>query len=230
MRGAAKYLLKEIFVRQRYRRPGFEIRTDDTVVDIGANMGLFVLWAAPQAPDGRVLAVEPMSVIETLDLNVRLNGLENVTSLQAAAGNDGDTMEFIEYPGFNLVTHQIGVRPALVTRFLIGLLFFRYKQDPVRTRSQCVSLGRIMDEFDLETINLLKIDCEGGEYDIFAGVSPAQWQRIERISMEFHELQPDHKHEKLVACLEQQGFRVEVRKPFFEYYFMKFGQLWAWRP
>ncbi len=48
--------------------------------------------------------------------------------------------------------------------------------------------------------------------------------------MEFHELHPDQDHRKLIAHLENQGFQVEVRKRLLDYYFMKFGEIWARRP
>jgi hypothetical protein len=48
MRPLAKYLRWEIFTRGRYARTGFELRPSDTVIDIGGNIGVFVLWAAPQ--------------------------------------------------------------------------------------------------------------------------------------------------------------------------------------
>ena len=50
MRPLAKYLRWEIFKRGRYARVGFELRPGDTVIDIGGNIGVFVLWAAPQVP------------------------------------------------------------------------------------------------------------------------------------------------------------------------------------
>ncbi len=229
MLGAIKFLRKEIFGRQRYYRSGFEIRPEDTIIDIGANMGMFVMWAAPQAPRGRIVAIEPMDVVDSMDLNVRLNDLKNVTVLQAAVGKDGEELEFIDYPGFNIVSHKIGVRPAWTTRLLIGLLFFRYRADPVRMKAPCVSLGTIMDDLDLQTVNYLKIDCEGGEYEIFRNLAPEHWQRIERIAMEFHELEPGNRYSELVSLMESHGFHVEVRKPLLDYYFMKFGELWARR-
>ena len=230
MLGATNFLVKEIFGRRRYYREGFEIHSDDTIVDVGANMGVFVLWAAPQAPRGRIVAVEPTGVIDCLELNVRLNQLENVTPIKAAVGRDGQQLEFIEYPGFNIVTHHAGVRPAAITRFLINLLYFRYKRPTVSSTAPCISLGKIMDEHGLQRVNYLKIDCEGGEYQAFRDLTPEYWRRIERVAMEFHQLQPDQKHGDLVECLKQQGFEVEVRKPFFDYYFMKFGEIWARRP
>ena len=48
---AARFLAREVIDKERYRQRGFEIRKSDTIVDIGSNMGLFVMWAAPQAPE-----------------------------------------------------------------------------------------------------------------------------------------------------------------------------------
>jgi hypothetical protein len=47
--------------------------------------------------------------------------------------------------------------------------------------------------------------------------------------MEFHELHAGHDHRELVDLLRRRGFEVSVRKPWFDYYCMKFGEIWAWR-
>jgi FkbM family methyltransferase len=228
-RGAAEFVIHEIFRRKRYAHPGFEIRPDDTIVDVGANMGLFVLWAAPQAPKGRVVAVEPTSVIDCLRMNCRLNCLDNVTSVKTALGRSEGTMEFVEYPGFNIVTHQAGAGPVWFTRFVIRLLYGRYRRDPINVTVPCAPLAKILDEHRLDVVNLLKMDCEGGEYEIFRGMQPEHWRRIERVALEFHELRQDQRHGELVERLESAGFKVEVRKTLLDYYFMHFGEIWAWR-
>lgn len=227
---AARFLEREIFRNRRYHRDGFEIRPNDTIVDIGANMGMFSMWAAPQAPEGRVVAIEPMDVVGCLDMNVRLNKLENVVVLNAAVGPDGEVLEFLDYPSFNILTHQVGARPAWTTRLLVRLLLLQQQLEPVHVRAPCISLGTIMDELDLKTVDYLKVDCEGGEYEILRTLSDEHWGRIQKIAMEFHELQPGQRHNELVELMEAQGFEVEVRKPFFDYHFMKFGELWARRP
>lgn len=228
-RPAVEYLVREIFVRRRYFRDRFEIRRGDTIVDIGANMGLFTMWAAPQAPEGRVLAIEPGRVVDCLAYNVRANRLGNVTTAPVAVGNEGGQLELVEYPGFNLVSHPSGLGPAIITRWLIFLRYFRVQTPPVRRTAPCRSLGALMDEHGLRTVNFLKVDCEGAEYDIFRNLAPQHWERIERVAMEFPELRPGDRHGELVSLFQQRGFRVEIRKPLFEYYFLRFGELWAWR-
>jgi 2-polyprenyl-3-methyl-5-hydroxy-6-metoxy-1,4-benzoquinol methylase len=95
---AARYVVNEIFTKRRYDHPGFQIRPTDNVVDIGANMGIFTLWAARQANRGKVLAIEPTSAIDALRVNIERNGLTNVVPVQAAAGRDGESFEIVTYP------------------------------------------------------------------------------------------------------------------------------------
>jgi FkbM family methyltransferase len=229
MRGAANYLVREIFQQQRYAHQGFEIGRNDIVVDIGANMGVFVLWAAPQTPQGKVLAVEPTGAIDSLETNVSINQLDNVISLKAAVGVDGRESRFTTYPGFNIINHKDEWTPAAVTRFLIRLRYGRGSRMSLTETVPTFSLGTLMDRYGLDRIDLLKVDCEGGEYEIFECLESYHFQRIRRIAMEFHEYQPAHDHRRLVQILKAHGFKTEVHKPWLVYRFMKYGSLWAWQ-
>jgi FkbM family methyltransferase len=56
------------------------------VLDIGANMGFFTCPAAIAAPQGRVIAVEPLTgYTDVLRRNIDRNKLKNVTVIQTAA-------------------------------------------------------------------------------------------------------------------------------------------------
>ncbi|GLC77763.1 hypothetical protein PLESTB_000958000 [Pleodorina starrii] len=55
------FLYREVYQERVYLRHGVTIRPGDTVVDVGANTGLFTLLAAEEAgPGGRVVALEPL--------------------------------------------------------------------------------------------------------------------------------------------------------------------------
>lgn len=228
--GAAEFLIKEIFHRNRYHHEGFAIRPNDTVVDVGANMGLFVLWAAPQASEGRVIAIEPTDVLNCLELNIKRNALRNVQTLQTAVGKDEQPIVLVEHPGFNIVTHRLGAGPTMATRFLIRLLYGKYHRCTVRTTVLCAPLPHLLEKCQVDVVNYLKMDCEGGEYEILRAMRLAGFERIERIALEFHELSRDQRHQELVSILKRVGFQVEVRRPLIDYYLMRFGEIWAWRP
>ena len=228
-RGAVDYVVKEIFTQRRYERPGFEIKPTDTVVDVGANMGFFALWAAQQATRGKVLAVEPTSVMDVLKLNIEKNNIRNIIPVKAAAGIDGQTWQFKTYPGFNIVNHREDWKPKLFTRFAIKLLYGKYQSEPVIERVAVKSLERLLDENGIDRVNYFKIDCEGGEYEVFRTLSPKGFDRIDKVVMEFHEYAPGQDHRELVKLLKDHGFSVEIHKTLLEFRLMKYGVLWAKR-
>src|SRR6185295_3105129 len=52
-------LYREVFQLQAYIRHGITINNGDCILDVGANIGLFTLFAQQLAPDSRILAFEP---------------------------------------------------------------------------------------------------------------------------------------------------------------------------
>jgi FkbM family methyltransferase len=123
-----------------------------SVVDVGAHVGVFTLFAARGVgPGGHVWAVEPNpQSFRYLGRNVRKNGFGNVTTVQAAASDQ---------PG------------TAVLRVLAG----------DRTQSSVVDLGQPLDNrFEVVTarlddlvgarvVDLMKIDTEGNELSVLQG-------------------------------------------------------------
>jgi hypothetical protein len=66
-------------------------------------------------------------------------------------------------------------------------------------------LTRIIQDVGHE-VALLKLDCEGSEYDIIQATPREVWQRIREIRMEYHAGRVD----ELLWPLEQSGFRVTL--------------------
>lgn len=217
----AKYVRWEIFERQEYVRPGFELRPDDTIIDIGGNVGIFVLWGAPQVPRGRIVTVEPNpAALECLRLNVESNGLRNVEIVDAAIGVTDGAMELVYNPGFEAHAHVASVQapwyykgrwPARIARWIGPRAANR---DASATFNQRIAvkqmrLAAIMDEHRLDVVNYLKIDCEGGEYEALRGMDAAHWARVERAVVEYHDFGRD-RHGELVKILQDNGFEVAV--------------------
>lgn len=225
--GCARYVSREVFANASYVRPGFEIRPGDVVVDVGANMGLFALWAAPQAAHGRVICIEPTGVIGCLEQSLPASGLTNVEIVRCAIGRAEGVLELVEYAGFTAVTHAAAFRPASLGQFLIHLLWPKSQRVPVRTTCRCRRLEDVLTELGVDRIDLLKIDCEGGEYEIVDSVDEHFLRRVSRIVMEFHDLHPTHDHRRLVRRLRGAGFRVLVERPWFARFVLGTGMIWA---
>lgn len=225
--GCANYIMREIFHNAAYSRPGFELRHSDTVVDIGGNIGLFALWAAPQA--ARVVSVEPAKVAECMEDSLRLNGIQNVTVVRCAISDRPGILELLEYPGFNAVTHAAAFQPARWGQWLIKLLWPAEREVPVKVAYPCRTIDEVLQAQGIERVDFLKIDCEGGEYALFDSVSDDTLGRISRIALEFHEIHPSHDHRRIVWRLESAGFRVEIERSLLDRFLLQTGMLWARR-
>jgi FkbM family methyltransferase len=175
-----------------------EIKADAIVVDVGANIGDFTVQAARLCPHGRVVAVEPLvSAGAMIDRQARLNGLSNVTWVRAQlSGTDG-------------------LGAAHQTANLYG------SNDSAQT-APILSLASLAAELSLDHIDLLKLDCEGAEWDILPASEPLL-PRVRQICMEYHR-EGEWTPERLSAWLTSLGFQVVHQPGAWN------GLLWARRP
>lgn len=145
-----------------YLGPGFlTLRRDSVVVDVGANIGDFAIRAATRCPDGRVFAIEPLSATGSMiDKQAALNGIRNITWIPAAlSGSAGETS-----------SDTIG-----------GL----YKDTGPTEQIRVMTLAQLVHELGLSGIDVLKLDCEGAEWDILPAAEEVL-PLVQQICMEFH--------------------------------------------
>jgi len=87
------------------------------------------------------------------------------------------------------------------------------------------SLGDFCAQQDIGKISLLKIDIEGGEYEVMSAFSSEAWEKIENVFLEYHDLQP-RDHESLKKILQNNGFRIKITTSSFV---NDLGFIFAWR-
>ena len=74
---------------------------------------------------------------------------------------------------------------------------------------QVITLAQIIDQFELEKIDFLKIDCEGSEYDILYNLESSIYAKIKVISLEFHDFKEEKKSGlSLTLFLAQHRFKI----------------------
>jgi FkbM family methyltransferase len=174
-----------------------DIGPNATVVDVGANIGDFTVQAARLCPQGRVIAVEPLvSAGAMIGTQARLNGLSNVTWIRAQlSGTAGQS-----------AVHQTD-----------GL----YGSNDANQGARILTLPNLVAELGLERIDLLKLDCEGAEWDILPA-SESILPRVRQICMEYHR-EGDWTPERLSRWLTDLGFTVTFQPGAWN------GLLWARR-
>ncbi len=187
-----RHTFHRIFARDEYRLNG--IGALDTVIDIGAHIGLFAVRVAPLAK--RVVSFEPVAAnFETLEKNVA--HYPHVKPVCKAVSAKRGTATI--YVSANPSAHSMHPSEA--------------ERRTGATEVETLSLADVFTDYAIERCDLLKLDCEGAEYEILNAVPDALWPRIARIVMEFHAVEggaPDWTGPGLAKRLESRGFGVEV--------------------
>ena len=155
-------LLHEIGVLGEYA-PADEIEAR-VIVDLGAHIGLATLRLLATHPNARVVAVEAdPAMVERLRENVA--GLP-VTVVHAAICGESGARSFYRSDTSSLAS---SLEPAVPSQSSI--------------RVPTLSLDDLLDSHEIERVDLLKLDVEGAEWELFEdGVPP----RIRSIVGEIH--------------------------------------------
>jgi FkbM family methyltransferase len=191
-----RQIFLEIFARDEYRMADVARRGVDTVIDVGAHVGIFAARAAPFSR--RVLSFEPApDTFAVLTENLASLRLANVTAVPAAVAGRGGTAELRLLPkssGNTILPGGGGERVVTVP---------------------AISLAELFERHSVDRCDVLKLDCEGAEYPILLEAPRPLLRRIDRVAMEFHpagDAPPSWSPEGLAAALEEAGHRVTFRR------------------
>ena len=181
-----------IFGRDEYRLNGFADGGFDTIVDVGANIGLFSIRAAPLAR--RIVAYEPLpDHFKILRQNLSDPRFRHVTPVQKALSGKSGPADLWVSP--NPGGHSLLPVAAKGTSSV---------------RVDAVTFRDVFAEHAIERCDLLKLDCEGAEYESLAAMPSELWPRIARIHLEYHQGPPGWDGGKLGEFLRGQGYRCDV--------------------
>jgi FkbM family methyltransferase len=189
---------RETWLQRDYLGPGIGLAAGDVVIDVGANIGCFTLFASRRVgPTGRVIAVEPdAETFDRLQHNLRINRVGNVVARRAALA---------------------GAAGVVALRSCANSLFSSiygeidgHQNDGAVQEVPAVTIDQIMDEAGVARCRLLKMDCEGAEHEVFHAMSSETAARIEQIGMELHAV-AGVDSEVTIRRLRELGFDVHRR-------------------
>jgi hypothetical protein len=78
---------------------------------------------------------------------------------------------------------------------------------------KCTTLEDIIERNNIEKIDYLKIDIEGGEKDLVYSIQPETWSKISKIFIEYHEDVYGYSEEtriEFIKTIQQQGFDFHI--------------------
>jgi FkbM family methyltransferase len=155
-------IFKEILSNEEYK-----IDLQPRIIfDLGSNVGFSVIYFALKYPEARIFGFEP-DLINFRKLQKNIASLKNVQIFNLAVAGENGERDFFLYPG-KTISSSFTKRLENQKAITVGAKNF----------------DTLFSDFNIEKIDLLKIDVEGAEYEIFSSLR--QKERIGAIIGELH--------------------------------------------
>lgn len=162
---------KQVFIGRDY---DFSVKTQPRVIiDAGANIGLVSVYFANKYPSAKIIAIEPEKEnFERLVLNAA--AYPNIVPIRAALWHKNEEIDLVD-PGrgsWGYMTEERGASAMSMGRNLHSV--------------RATTVARIIDEFELDRVDILKLDIEGAEREVFG--DPSSWiDKVDSMIIEVHD-------------------------------------------
>lgn len=165
------------------------------VIDIGAAFGDYSVYMAKKNPHSTVYAFEPgTDSFSLLEQNIKMNKLKNIVPINKAVASYTGKISFS--------THSLAVQHS--TTHISS-------SDERVKKVDCISLEDFFIQERIEMCDILKLDCEGGEFDILLHLHPHVFSKINALVFEYHDSFTTHSHDELTRLLRKIGYQVRTQ-------------------
>lgn len=174
-------VFKEIFMSDVYEIVDLvnKLPVSPLVIDIGANVGFFDFLLLSKLDTAIIHSYEPVkSNIEKLQETIKANPSikKNIFINQLAV--TGNAKEYLELFSENTQDNQV-----------VASVFSDFNPNNVKSiRVPCITLTDIIKNNGFNKIDLLKMDCEGSEFDIIYNTNPDLIKLIDKMVIEIHDI------------------------------------------
>lgn len=172
-----------------YRSPGLTPEAGWKVADVGANIGVFSLWAERLGAEVTAFEPEPRT-FASLVTNV---AGRRISPRQAALAGEPTATVRLYLSELDSTRHT-----AVGKEIESGEPLHNFVEVPAVTLAEVVGSG----------CDLLKLDCEGAEFPALFGADDDTLRRAQRVILEYHRIAGSP--ETIVARLEAAGMKVDL--------------------
>ena len=188
--------LTHVWMIQEYSGDDFPISNDDVIIDVGAHIGLFALFASQFCKNGKIFCYEPIKEnYKILIENIEMNQIQNI------------------FPNNLAVTKETSRVKIFLNDDQSGHSMFIQNKNFVEVDSK--SLSDIFIDNGIKECDFLKLDCEGAEYEIIESLPSDLFTKINKTAIEYHmvDTKPELL-EQLINKFKQFSFSVHTRSLF----------------
>jgi FkbM family methyltransferase len=157
---------KEIFIKREYDLNFSTITDTGVIIDAGANIGFTSVFLANQYPNSKIFSIEPDH--ENFEYVLRnTSSYKNIIPIKKALWNKKETISLSD-PG-------LGKRGMMVDKH------------EGATALDAISVTDLMNEFNISQIDILKMDIEGSEKEVFTDNYDFWLPRTKCLVIELHD-------------------------------------------
>lgn len=169
------------------------------VIDVGGHIGMFSIFYSSLHPNSNIYIFEPNpDNFEQIICNIKLNNIRNIMAFNFALSNKTEKKVFynnaINNGGNSFYNHLIN------------------KKDQVKSYVETVSINKFLYSKKINKIDLIKLDCEGAEYEILDTLKNNKTISINQIVGEYHNIDVNLNVNLLIENLKQLGFTCSLTK------------------
>ncbi|GCE14598.1 FkbM family methyltransferase [Tengunoibacter tsumagoiensis] len=200
--------VRKIFFEEIYTPAPLSIEQNDIVVDIGAGYGVFSLFASTYTQN-TIYAFEPTPKSFTL-LQQNISYLPQVTTHRCAISHKIGSSLLLLDPDDG----QYNRLPILHKSEPVHYYFTPHFTDVHPTQSRLdltltiptLTISAILEHYQLEQIDFLKMSCEGAEGTIIHSMSQQTLEKVRKLAFSFHDHLSPYPHQELQSFLSRAGF------------------------
>ena len=224
-----------------YLNLGINIKDGDTIIDIGANIGVLGVRLSKKFKNIKIHCFEPIpEIYNSLKQNAQLSLNKQFKTYKMGVSNNTKQLDFTYYPNspalstsnpeiwendqenfISAVEGSIYNVPKqfwwarLIPKFMVPLIAKYLQSNKKKITSKVISLSDFIQNQEIKIINLLKIDCEGEEINVLRGIERKHWPLIKAVVMEVNDIENNIEISKKI--LSSNGFthiKLEKEKGF----------------
>ena len=207
------------------------IKSGDTIIDVGANIGVLGIRLSQDFKNINIHSFEPIPAIyKVLEKNSELSLNPNFKTYMKGISDKQKNLNFTYYPNSpalstaqpeiwtndkeNLISAVEGNLSNMpkklwwakfIPKFITPLIVKYLTLGSKKIQSPVITLSHFIEEKKIDCIKLLKIDCEGEEINVLHGIQSAHWELINAIIMEVNDINNNTQAAKEI--LSKNGFK-----------------------
>ena len=216
---------------QEYIKYGIKLHEGDLIFDVGANIGLFALWAYQKYQKNvNIYAFEPIpAIFNVLQANAQRFDSEKIKVFPCGLSQESKSVTFAYTPNATMLStayqedfseQQNQLKQTVLRNlknapnslrwirwlppFFRSLILDKKLETAFQIEQvtcQLKTVSEMIREHKIEQIDLLKIDVEKSELDVLLGIETQDWQKIKQIVVEVHDI--EHRLQKITTLLKE---------------------------